>query len=347
MNKSPSRTGSLFLQLGKLTTEKRNPRSREIDRMGVEPVLRIINREDGRVAEAVKREIPRIAKGVRMISAALKKGGRLVYVGAGTSGRLGVLDAAECPPTFGTDPSMVVAIMAGGRNAVFRSREGAEDRAPEAAKALRAARVTGRDVVCGIAASVRTPFVAAALAAAKKKGAGTILVTTNPRSLLRTREFSPLRKNADILISPDVGPEVVMGSTRMKSGTAQKMVLNMLTTGAMVSMGKVYENMMVDLKLNSRKLKERARRVLMISTGVSYATASKKLSAAGGHVKTAIVMIRTGVGKAGARRLLGRADGFVHRAIAAGSGGGPARGTVRGRRRSKKSQSGTRKAGKR
>ncbi len=344
MTNSPSRTGSLFLQLGKLTTEKRNPRSREIDRLDVESVLRVINREDGRVAAAVQKEIPRIAEAVRMISEALKRGGRLLYVGAGTSGRLGVLDAAECPPTFGTDPSRIVGIMAGGRSAVFRSREGAEDNAVEGRKAIRVARAGPGDVVCGIAASVRTPFVGAALGAAKKAGSGTILVTTNPRSLLRTKDFAPLRKNADILISPDVGPEVVMGSTRMKSGTAQKMVLNMLTTGAMVSLGKVYENMMVDLRLNSRKLEERARRVLMISTGASYATASRKLSAAGGHVKTAIVMIRTGAGAEGARRLLDAAGGFVHRAVTAGNRPGT---PVRQGRRSKKSKTRKRTATKR
>jgi len=339
MKKSSSRSRSLFLQLGRLTTEKRNPRSRKIDRLDLELVLRIINREDARVAAAVKKEIPRIAAAVRMISTSLEGGGRLLYVGAGTSGRLGVLDAAECPPTFGTDPSTIIGIMAGGRSAVFKSREGAEDRVGDARKAIRKARAGAGDVVCGIAASMRTPFVKAALEMAKKAGARTILVTTNPRALLRSRDFAPLKRNADVVISPEVGPEVVMGSTRMKSGTAQKMVLNMLTTGAMVSMGKVYENMMVDLKLNSRKLEERARRVLMISTGVDYATANTKLSEAGGHVKTAIIMIRTGVGAAGARRLLGAAGGFVHVAIAASAGETLPIKTNRRRQPSKKSKS--------
>lgn len=324
MNKGPmtsgrsKESGSLFLKLGKLTTEKRNPRSRNIDRMGVESVLRVINREDALVAAAVRKEIPRIAAAVRLISASLKTGGRLFYVGAGTSGRLGILDAAECPPTFGTDPAMIRGIMAGGRGAVFRSVEGAEDRMGDARKAIRAARVGEGDVVCGIAASLRTPFVGAALETAKKAGAHTLLVTTNPRSLLRTREFAHLRRHVDIVISPDVGPEVVMGSTRMKSGTAQKMVLNMLTTAAMVSMGKVYGNMMVDLRLNSRKLVERARRVVMISTGVDYPTSVRKLSAASGHVKTAIVMVRTGTGAKGAKHLLETAGGDVHAAISVG-----------------------------
>ena len=311
----------LFRQLGKLTTEKRNPRSSGIDRLPVEAVLRIISAEDAKVAGAVRREIPRIAKAVGLVAGSLKHGGRLFYVGAGTSGRLGVLDASECPPTFGTDPSMISGIMAGGKKAVFRSQEGAEDRVGEARSAIRKAGVFKQDVVCGIAASLRTPFVASALAEAKKRGARTILVTTNPRSLLREKSFAGLRKNIDVVISPDVGPEVLMGSTRMKSGTAQKMVLNMLTTASMVVLGKVFENMMVDLRLNSRKLEERARRVLMISTGVDYATASKKLAAAGGHVKTAIVMIKCAVGAPEARRRLRSAGGFVHKAIGTKSSG--------------------------
>jgi N-acetylmuramic acid 6-phosphate etherase len=306
----------LFRQLGKLTTEQRNPASAKIDRLPVARVLEIINGQDAKVAAAVKKEIPSIGRAVRMIAAALGSGGRLFYVGAGTSGRLGVLDAAECPPTFGTDPSKIRAIVAGGKKAVFRSQEGAEDRAGDAKAAIRKAGAGRGDVVCGIAASLRTPFVAGALEEAKKRGAGTVLVTTNPRSLLADRSFAGIRKNVDVLISPDVGPEVVMGSTRMKSGTAQKMVLNMLTTASMVALGKVYGNMMVDLRLNSRKLEERARRVLMIATGIGYREASRRLDAAGGHVKTAIVMIRTGADAAGAKRRLRAAGGFVHKAIA-------------------------------
>jgi N-acetylmuramic acid 6-phosphate etherase len=283
----------------------------------VRSVLSIINREDAKVAGAVRKEIPRIAAAVGLVADALKHGGRLFYVGAGTSGRLGILDAAECPPTFGTHPSMIQGIIAGGKKAVFRSQEGAEDRAGDAKSAIRKAGAGRGDVVCGIAASFRTPFVAVALGEARKRGARTILVTTNPRSLLREKSFAGLRKNIDVLISPDVGPEVLMGSTRMKSGTAQKMVLNMLTTATMVVLGKVFENMMVDLRLNSRKLGERARRVLMISTGVDYATASKKLTLAGGHVKTAIVMIKTGVDAPEAGRRLRRAGGLVHTALGA------------------------------
>jgi len=316
MKKASSPRQPLFSQLGKLTTEQRNPRSARLDRLPVEGVLRVINREDSRVAAAVKKEIPSIRRAVKMIASALDSGGRLFYVGAGTSGRLGVLDAAECPPTFGTNPAKIRAIVAGGKKAVFRSQEGAEDRVGDAKAAIRKARAGKGDVVCGIAASLRTPFVAGALEEAKKRGAGTILVTTNPRRLLADRSFAAIRRNVDVLISPDVGPEVLMGSTRMKSGTAQKMVLNMLTTASMVTLGKVYGNMMVDLRLNSRKLEERARRVLMIATGVGYREASKALGAAGGHVKTAIVMIRTGAGTAAAKRRLRAAGGFVHKAIA-------------------------------
>lgn len=311
----PDDRGSLFRQLGALTTERRNPRSSRIDRTSVRGMLEIINAEDSTVAAAVRREIPRIAKGVRFITGALHAGGRLIYVGAGTSGRLGILDAAECPPTFGTDPLRITGIMAGGRNAVFRSREGAEDDEEAGRAGIRKVRAGKRDVVCGIAASLRTPFVMGALAEAKRRGARTLLVTTNPGTLLRTRPFRGIRKNLDVIISPDVGPEVIMGSTRMKSGTAQKMVLNMLTTASMISLGKVYRNMMVDLKLNSRKLEERAKRVLMIATDMDYEAASLLLREAGGHVKTAIVMALTGLDRRGAARRLGAAGGGVHRAI--------------------------------
>ncbi len=308
----------LFRQLGTLTTEKRNPKSVALDRLPVAGILKLINSEDEKVAAAVRKEIPRIAKAVALIAGALGNGGRLFYVGAGTSGRLGVLDAAECPPTFGTDPSTVRGIIAGGKPALFRAVEGAEDRTGRGREAIRKAGAGRGDVVCGIAASLRTPYVGAALAEAKKRGARTLLITTNPRSIVRSRPFAALRRNVDIVISPDVGPEVLMGSTRMKSGTAQKMVLNMLTTATMVALGKVYENMMVDLRLNSRKLGERARRVVMIAAGVDYAEASRLLAGAGGHVKTAIVMARSGLGEPEARKRLRDCGGFVHRAIGAG-----------------------------
>jgi N-acetylmuramic acid 6-phosphate etherase len=315
MKKATAAQRQLFTQLGKLTTERRNSRSASIDRMRVHGILKVINSEDHKVASAVRKEIPKIARAVDLITSSLGNGGRLIYVGAGTSGRLGVLDAAECPPTFGTDPLLIRSIMAGGKASVFRSREGAEDRAEKGSAEIRRIRVGRRDIVCGIAASLRTPFVISALGEAKKRGARTILVTTNPAKLLRTRAFSGLKRDIDLVISPDVGPEVVMGSTRMKSATAQKMVLNMLTTASMIRLGKVYENMMVDLKMNSRKLEERARRVLMIATGAGYDEASDALTRAAGHVKTAIVMLRTGLGRRGAAVRLKEAGGFVHRAV--------------------------------
>jgi N-acetylmuramic acid 6-phosphate etherase len=305
----------LFYQLMKLSTEGRNSSSQGIDLASVPQTLSIINRNDAGVARAVRKELSHIAKAVKLVVSAFEQGGRLIYVGAGTSGRLGVLDAAECPPTFGTDPRLVQAVIAGGRKAVFRAQEGSEDRAEEGARAMRDLRVSKRDVVCGIAASIRTPFVVSAIVEAKKRGARTTYVTTNPRSALKSRDFAPLRRSLDVAICPDVGPEVVMGSTRMKSGTAQKLVLNMITTASMIRLGKVYENMMVDLKMNSRKLQERAIRALMLSTGVDYATATRVLVQAGGHVKTAIVMLKTGCSASEGRKRLQRAKGFVRKAI--------------------------------
>lgn len=305
----------LFHQLQLLATESRNPRSRNIDTLSIRQILKVINDEDQKVARAVKKEIPHIAKAVELVVSALKKNGRLIYVGAGTSGRLGILDAAECPPTYGTDPTMIVGLIAGGPNAVFRSQEGAEDKVTDAERDIRRVRVTKKDVVCGIAASARTPYVVSALQEAKKRGATTIYITTNPRSVLRKKSFTDLRKSIDVAICPDVGPEVIMGSTRMKSGTAQKLVLNMMTTTAMIRLGKVFENMMIDLKMNSRKLEERAKRVLMIATGVNYETASDVLKKANGHVKTAIVMIKANVSMREAKRRLERSKGFVRYAI--------------------------------
>lgn len=306
--------GKLFHQLEKLLTEQRNPASETIDLASTHEILSIINREDRKVAEAVTKVLPRIAAAVDLIERAFRHGGRLIYVGAGTSGRLGVMDAAECPPTFGTPARMVQAVMAGGRNAVFRSREGAEDRKEEGARAMKRLRISNRDVVCGVAASMRTPYVVGAIEQARKMGAHTLLITTNPRRGL-TGDSSRLQKSVDVAISPVVGPEVVMGSTRMKSGTAQKLVLNMLSTAAMIRIGKVYGNMMVDLKMNSRKLEERARRVVMASTGADYRTAGRVLREADHRVKTAIVMIKANVSLAEARRRLNRASGFVRKAL--------------------------------
>lgn len=293
--------------LAKLLTEQRNPASRELDTLSREDILRLINSQDKLVPLAVEREIPSIVHAVGLVVDAFRAGGRLIYVGAGTSGRLGILDASECPPTFGTDPAMVVGIIAGGKAAVFKSQEGAEDNEEQAVRDLQAAGLSPLDLVCGLAASRRTPFVVSAVRYARSIGAKTVYVTTNPRS-----EFD---LDVDVAICPDVGPEVLMGSTRMKSGTAQKLVLNMITTAAMVELGKVYENMMVDLQPTNLKLEERSRRTVMIATGVRYEIADVALRQAGGHVKTAIIMLLANVDPHGARELLRRGDGFVRRAL--------------------------------
>ena len=298
-------------ELAALATEQRNPRSYEIDRMSTPEILRLINSEDKLVPVAVERELDHIAKAVDLVVAALKRGGRLIYVGAGTSGRLGILDASECPPTYGTHPDTIIGLIAGGHPAVFRSQEGAEDDAAQGVKDIDTMGITDKDVVCGIAASRRTPYVVAAVKRAGERGAKTLYVSTNPR-----RDFD---LNVDVAICPGVGPEVIMGSTRMKSGTAQKLVLNMITTASMIRLGKVYENMMVDLRLSSVKLVERARRIVMIAAGVDYPAAEELLEQAGGHVKTAIVMANTGRTAAEARRLLEEVDGFVRDAISSSS----------------------------
>jgi len=290
-----------------LLTEQRNPVSRDLDMLSIDQVLRLMNAQDKLVPVAVEREIPYIARAVDIVVGAFKRGGRLIYVGAGTSGRLGVLDASECPPTFGVDAGLVVGLIAGGKSAVFKSREGAEDNAAKASADLRKLKLAKRDVVCGIAASRRTPYVVAAVGFARSLGAKTLYITTNPRS-----EFDI---DVDVAICPEVGPEILMGSTRMKSGTAQKLVLNMITTTAMVKMGKVFENMMVDLQLTNKKLVERSRRIVMMATGADYPTAERTLAAAGGHVKTAIVMILTGATVGAAKRRLRQADGFVREAL--------------------------------
>lgn len=305
----------LFEQLASLSTEQRNPASMMIDAMSVEDILTLINNEDRRVPEAVGKEIPYIAKAVELVVAALSAGGRLIYVGAGTSGRLGVLDAVECPPTFGTDPFQIQGIIAGGKEAMFQAQEGAEDREEDGARAVDDKNVGSGDVVCGIAASLRTPYVVGAIKRARQRGARTLYLTTNARSILQRPEFADLAESIDVTICPEVGPEVIMGSTRMKSGTAQKLVLNMITTTAMIRLGKVYENMMIDLQLTNEKLKERAKRIVMTITGVSYEEAERVLAEANGNVKTALVMIKAKVGREEAQRRLAQGGGFVRKAI--------------------------------
>ena len=298
----------LFEELQALATEAKNPHSTHIDTAPVEEILRVINTEDHKVPIAVRRELPYVAEAVKIVVEAFQNDGRLFYVGAGTSGRLGVVDASECPPTFGTNPERVQGIIAGGREAVFRSQEGAEDSPEAGAKALEERGVTEHDVVCGLTSSGRTPFVVGAVEHARDAiGCPTLFVTTIPREDL---DVEP-----DVAICPVVGPEVIMGSTRMKSGTAQKLVLNMITTAAMVRLGKVYENMMVDLRRTSEKLVERGIRTVMMVTGVEYEEADDVLDRCDGHVKTAIVIILADVEVDEARRRLDATDGFVRPAI--------------------------------
>ncbi|MBK7267608.1 MAG: N-acetylmuramic acid 6-phosphate etherase [Ignavibacteriales bacterium] len=299
---------SLFKEIANLATEQRNPRSMEIDAASVSEILTIINEEDKLVPLAVERELPFIAQAVEVIVAAFKNGGRLLYFGAGTSGRLGVVDASECPPTFGTPFGMIEGYIAGGKEAMFTAQEGAEDHEINGANDVILANVTDKDVVCGIAASRRTPYVIGAVKKAKEIGAATIYVTCTPRDSFNI-------ESVDIPICPYVGPEVVMGSTRMKSGTAQKLVLNMLTTTSLIRMGKVYENMMIDLQMTNKKLVERAKRVVMTITGLTYDEATVYLEDAGGHVKTALVMIKANVDATEAKRRLDLAEGFVRKAI--------------------------------
>jgi N-acetylmuramic acid 6-phosphate etherase len=285
-------------------TEQRNPRTERIDLASSLEIVDLMNAEDQIVPAAVRGERERIASAIELIVDAFRSGGRLLYIGAGTSGRLGVLDAAECPPTFGTDPKMVVGVIAGGYGALVKSVEGAEDDVNTGAAAIDTANVTKRDVVVGIAASGTTPYVRAALARAQTLGARTILLTcaTPPKVLAET---------CDVLIVPVVGPEALTGSTRLKAGTATKLVLNTLTTGAMIRLGKVYGNLMVDLMAWSAKLADRGERIVMEVCDVSRAEARAAIERAGGSVKLAIVMVRRGVDAAEARRLLDAAGGFV------------------------------------
>lgn len=297
----------VFDEIKNLVTEQRNPNSMDIDAKSTLEILKIINDEDKKVPFAVEKEIPYIAQAVELVVQAFKSGGRLLYFGAGTSGRLGIVDAAECPPTFGTPHELVQGFIAGGKEAVFVAQEGAEDKEENGANDIIKANVTSKDVVCGIAASRRTPYVVGAVKKARELGAKTIFITTNPRN-----EFN---LEVDIAICPEVGPEVIMGSTRMKSGTAQKLVLNMITTTAMIRIGKVYENMMIDLQMTNQKLVERSKRIVMTITGVSYEVAEKYLKEAKGNVKTALVMIKANVSYEEAVRRLKLADGFVRKAI--------------------------------
>lgn len=288
----------------RLLTEQSNPRSRALDRLTPGQLLRAMNQEDALVPRAIARVLPRISRAVERLIRTVRGGGRIVFVGAGTSGRLGVIEAAECPPTFNTPPRLVQAIIAGGRAAVFRSREGAEDDGPAAARIIRQ-RVRPGDAVVGIAASGLTPFVASALTTARAQGAATILVTCNPA----------VRVRADVVIAPRVGPELIAGSTRLKAGTATKLVLNMLTVATMVRLGKVYGPWMVDVHPTSLKLRHRALRIIQAAARVSPARAAAALRASGGEVKLAIVMAARRLSAAQASAVLSRTHGHLRAAL--------------------------------
>ncbi|MCZ6633538.1 MAG: N-acetylmuramic acid 6-phosphate etherase [bacterium] len=292
-----------------LLTEQRNPASQQIDAVSTLDALKIINREDQAVPQAVAKVLDEVARAVDIIVDAFQQGGRLFYVGAGTSGRLGVLDAAECPPTFGSHPEQVQGIIAGGSPALVRSQEGAEDRPEDGAVALQEKLCTAKDVVMGIAASGVTPFVLGALREARSIGCAVLFFSCNPSAAQQV--------DADVRMVPVVGPEVIAGSTRMKAGTATKLILNMITTTAMIQMGKVYENLMVDLTPSCEKLQDRAERILTAFTGLDQPGCRKALLAADHDLKTAVVMTKRAVSKETARRLLKKNGNIVRKALEA------------------------------
>jgi N-acetylmuramic acid 6-phosphate etherase len=289
------------------TTEQRNPRSRELDRKSTLDILRVLNHEDAQVAPAVRRELPKIARAVDAIVKAFRSGGRLFYVGAGTSGRLAVLDATECPPTFGTPPRMVQAIMAGGMPALRGAVEDAEDSAANGARDLRRANISRRDVIVGLSASGTTPYVLGAIAFARVRGAVTVGITSNPHS--------PLARRARIRIAPDTGPEAITGSTRLKAGTAQKLVLNLLSTAAMARIGRVYDNWMVHVALSNQKLQWRGSQILEEAAEVSALTGKRALRQAKYDLPAALVMLKTGADLRAARQSLASAGGNVREAL--------------------------------
>lgn len=293
--------------LGSLTTERRNERSKRIHQAETIDMLKIMNDEDKTVAEAVQQVLPDVKTAVDYAVGSLKKGGRIIYIGAGTSGRLGVLDAAECPPTFSISPESVIGIMAGGEKALYQAVEGAEDHEAIGRRDLEAVNLSNNDTVIGIAASGRTPYVLGALKYAKETGAKTVSLTCN--------ENSAISQAADHSIEVVVGPEVIAGSTRMKAATAHKMILNMISTAAMIKMGKVYENLMVDVKVSNDKLKERAIRIIQTVTGVPKETAAQALEKSNNQVKTAIIMVKTNEDAAAAEKLLEKSEGDIEKAL--------------------------------
>jgi N-acetylmuramic acid 6-phosphate etherase len=298
-----------------LPTEAINPATLDIDQLDPADIVEVMLNEDRKMLSAVHREKERIAVGVDIITHVLRKGGRIIFVGAGTSGRLGVVEAAEMPPTFGTHEDLVLAIMAGGKEAVLQAREGVEDNYEEGARSINRLRPKNRDVVIGVSASGMTPFVRGALTRARRAGSKIIFVTCDPRTELQTF--------VDLTIAPAVGPEVIAGSTRLKAGTATKIVLNMLTTAAMIRTGKTYGNLMVDVQMDSEKLRDRARRIISAVTGLDDEPADRLLKRAKGNVKAAIVMQKTGLPYARATARLRRAHDVIRDAI--GDGAAPRR----------------------
>jgi N-acetylmuramic acid 6-phosphate etherase len=292
-----------------ISTEQRNARTMEIDRLAIPEIVELIHREDQNVALAVQAENLAITKAVQLLVERMKRGGRMILAGAGTSGRMGVLEAAECPPTFDTPPGLVEAIMAGGPACVWASREGAEDDAADGARQVKKRKIGNLDTLIGIAASGVTPFVHGALGAAKRAGAGRILVTCNREGVDAAA--------ADVIIAPFVGPEVITGSTRLKAGTATKLVLNTLTVATMVKLGKVYENLMVDLQPKSAKLVARSKRIIMTLAGVDEKAAAKALKAAGNRAKVAIVMLKKSLTRREADALLAKHEGLLRAALEA------------------------------
>ncbi|HHT9124821.1 MAG TPA: N-acetylmuramic acid 6-phosphate etherase [Candidatus Brocadiia bacterium] len=306
---------TMDMDRSKLVTEQRNPNTNDIDGKTTIEIVDIINAEDKKVIGAVHRERHNIAKAIDLTVEAFKNGGRLFYVGAGTSGRLGVLDASECPPTFGTDPGLVCGIIAGGEPALTRSVEGAEDNEGDGVRVIRDKGVNHKDAVMGIATGGTTPFVLGALLEAKRIGAKIIFLTCNPNpSLVGARCNVPLQQ-ADVIINPITGPEVITGSTRMKAGTATKLVLNTLTTTIMIKMGKVYQNLMVDLCATNEKLKDRAERIVMTASGLDRSSSSMLLKNAGGNAKVAIVMHALKINREDAVKRLAEHNGFVREVI--------------------------------
>lgn len=300
----------LFKQISELETEQINPNTTQIDILSTGETLKLINQEDHLVAEAVKDCLDDITKVTEYVIHSFNNNGRLIYIGAGTSGRLGILDASECPPTFGSNPEMVQGLIAGGQAAVFQAKEGAEDSRELGTSDLKSIKLSSDDVLIGLAASGRTPYVLGGLQYANELGCKTALIAT-----ITKKRLKDLNVKADILIAPQVGPEVVMGSTRMKSGTAQKMILNMITTTAFVKLGKTFNNVMIDLQMTNEKLKNRAVRILMLVTDCDQKTAIDVLSKANDHVKSAILMILKDCSFAEAQNLLDQNNGFVKLAL--------------------------------